>query len=197
MLELPEYNGTEVDVFAEEIKERIHKKSYPNGDPDLSEDITYLVCATNERKHPDLLEAEEDLEDLFEQINSVTNDKRDIQDTNEREMTYAVSIELWNRAVAISRSDQEPLRGGDLYNLYAEVDDPELSVRYLRLFRDNYYKNVIESAQFQSDQIESVKDDEFEDEDWNRRLLYCGMIFTVWNKYNRIMIPESKMKNPS
>lgn len=197
VLGLPEYKSTEVDVFAEEIQDRIDAKSYPDGDPDLSEDITYLVCATNERKHPDLLEAEEELEDLFEQINDITDDGKDIQDRNEREMTYAISIELWNKAVSISHSNQEPLRGGDLYNLYSEVDDPELCVRYLRLFRDNYYKNVIESAQFQSDEIESLKNNKFEDEDWERRLLYCGMIFTVWSKYNRIMIPESRMRDPS
>lgn len=198
MLDLPEYQGTNVKNFADEVKDRITQKSYPKNDFTLSEDLTYLTCALQERNHPDLVSAEEDMTNLFSTIEELLKNDNNMEDLTVEEITYTVSIEMWNQSISVPHSKEEPLRGGDLYNLYADVSSPELSVRYLRLFRDRYYQNMLGSVEFESEVINNTKSKEFEDEqEWNRRLLYCGMVFTVWNKYNGNMIPENRMKDPT
>lgn len=197
MLDLPDYEGLETADFANQISNRIDQKDYPYNDPSLGEDLTALIVALEELDHPDLMEVEEDMNNVFSVIEDIRDGEKEMEDMDANEITYALSIELWNNAVMVPYSKDEPLRGGDLYNLYSEVQNSQLSVRYLHLFKENYFKRMIESAKFNSDRVEEIKNTEFSDEEsWNKRLLFCGMIFTAWNKYNKVIIPESRMEAP-
>lgn len=179
------------DLNSEEIRQEITKRieSSPR-DIKLLPYLTAGTCLVRDGQNPEL-------ENLINRETKIISDYRSEKlDESTRDLSnvFPVSMELWIESISRMYSSENPIRGYNIVNSYIESNDPELSIRYIRIYKENFLDNIYRALQIKDENILQYRED-IGSEKFEKQVLYGSLLVCVWHKINEVLISEKALQD--